>query len=59
MDATLKKGVGLLLLVFVGLLPVHGPQRGHRRGQGPVRAVWDGLKHLFAAMIHFLNALFA
>ena len=59
MEATLKKGVGLLLLVFIGYYLVTDPSGAAGAAKDVFGAVWDALKSLFAAMINFLNALFA
>ena len=59
MEATLKKGVGLLLLVFIGYYLVTDPNGAAGAAKDLCGAVWDGLQTLFAAMIDFLNALFA
>ncbi len=59
MDATLKKGVGLLLLVFVGYYLFTDPNGAAGAAKDVFGAVWNGLQDLFAAMIRFLDALFA
>jgi hypothetical protein len=59
MEATLKKGVGLLLLVFIGYYLVTDPNGAASAAKDVFGSVWDGLRNLFAAMINFLNALFA
>jgi hypothetical protein len=59
MDATLKKGVGLLLLVFIGYYLFTDPSGAAGAAKDVFGAVWDGMKNLFAAMIRFLDALFA
>lgn len=59
MDATLKKGVGLLLLIFIGYYLFTDPSGAASSAKDVFGAVWDGLKSLFAAMIDFLDALFA
>ena len=59
MEATLKKGVGLLLLIFVGYYLFTDPNGAAGAAKDLFGAVWDGLQTLFAAMIDFLNALFA
>ncbi len=59
MDATLKKGVGLVLLIFVGYYLFTDPSGAASSFKDVFGAVWEGLKNLFVAMIDFLNALFA
>ena len=59
MDATVKKGVGLLLLVFIGYYLFTDPNGAASAAKDLFGAVWDGLQSLFAAMINFLDALFA
>lgn len=59
MDNALKKGVFLLLLVFIGFYlftDPHGLATFAREGGGKL---WDGLTQLFSALIRFLDTLFS
>jgi hypothetical protein len=59
MDAALKKGAVLLVLVFVGFYLFTDPSGLATTAKDVSSALWDGLHHLFEALIRFLNALFA
>lgn len=59
MDAALKKGAVLLVLVFVGFYLFTDPSGLAATAKDVSLAAWTGLHHLFAALIRFLNALFA
>jgi len=59
MEATLKKGVGLLLLGFIAYYLFTDPNGAAGAAKDVFGAVWEGLRNLFTAMINFLNALFA
>ena len=59
MEATLKKGVGLLLLGFIAYYLFTDPNGAAGAAKDVLGSVWDGLQNLFAAMINFINALFA
>jgi hypothetical protein len=59
MDAVLKKGVLLLVLVFVGFYLFTDPSGLATFSKDASTAIWDGLRTLFEAIIRFLNALFA
>ncbi|MGI9156845.1 MAG: hypothetical protein ACR2FG_09445 [Marmoricola sp.] len=59
MDAVLKKGVILLVVVFVGWYVFTNPSGAATSAKGISSAVWSGLQSLFGAVTSFLNALFA
>lgn len=59
MDAVLKKGVTLLVLVFIGWYVFTNPSGAATSAKGISGAVWSGLQNLFAAVTSFLNALFS
>lgn len=59
MDAVLKKGVVLLVLVFVGFYLFTDPNGLATFARDASAAIWSGLETLFEAIIRFLNALFS
>ena len=59
MDAVLKKGVVLLVVVFVGYYLFTDPNGAAGSAKDTSSAIWSGLVTLFSAIIRFLNALFA
>lgn len=59
MDGVLKKGVVLLLLVFVGYYLFTDPNGLATLAKNGGDKLWDGLVDLFQAIIRFLNAMFS
>lgn len=59
MDAALKKGVVLLVLVFVGFYMFTDPSGLAVFAKEASTALWDGLEKLFTAVISFLNTMFS
>ncbi len=59
MDAVLKKGVVLLVLVFVGFYLFTDPSGLAVFAKDASTAIWGGLETLFTAVIRFMNALFS
>ena len=59
MDGVLKKGVGLLIILFLGFWLVQDPNgfAGSARGAGS--ALWDLLVKLFDSIISFVQSLTA
>ncbi|RLV51065.1 hypothetical protein D9V37_03860 [Nocardioides mangrovicus] len=59
MDAALKKGALLLVIVFVGYYMFTNPAGAAATSKNIADHVWTGLVNLFSALISFLNAVFA
>lgn len=59
MDAALKKGAVLLVLVFVGFYLFTDPSGLATAAKDAATAIWGGLHALFEVLIRFLDALFA
>lgn len=59
MSVAAKKGVILLVVVFVGFYLFTDPNGFAVVAKQGGGAVWSGLTKLFAAIISFLNAMFA
>ena len=59
MDAVLKKGVLLLVLVFVGFYLFTDPTGLATFAKEASTAIWTALVKLFNAIIDFLNVLFS
>ena len=57
MDAALKKGVVLLVVVFIGYFLFTDPSGLATTTGDAASALWDGLVKLFDAVIRFLNTL--
>ncbi len=64
MDGVLKKGVGLLLILFLGFWLVQDPNGFAESARGAGTAVWEVLQtvwelvqRLFDAMLSFINSL--
>ena len=59
MDGVLKKGVALLVLLFLGFYLFTDPNgfAGVAKNGGSV--VWDLLVRLFESVIRFINAIFS
>ena len=56
MTGVLKKGLGLLVVVFLGFWLVHRPERPRRPSKEIGPGVWDMLAQLFEALIRFLTS---
>lgn len=59
MEAALKKGIVLVVLLFVGFYMFTDPNGAAGFAKDGVTVGWDGLVKLFEAIISFLNALFS
>ena len=57
MDGALKKGVGLLVVLFLGFYLFSDPQGLARVSKEGGAAIWDGLVAVFEALIRFFNAI--
>lgn len=57
MDAALKKGVVLLVVVFIGYFLFTDPNGLATTTGDAASALWNGLVQLFDAVIRFLNTL--
>lgn len=57
MDGALKKGVVLVVVVFVGFYLFTDPQGLAQVSKNLGTALWHGLTQLFGAIIRFLNAV--
>ena len=59
MTGALRKGVILLVVVFVLFYLFTDPHGAAGFARDGSSALWDGLRQMFSAIIDFLNALFA
>ena len=59
MDATLKKGVVLIAVVFVGFYLFTDPTGLATFTRDGAGAIWDGLQRLFDALQQFVRTLTA
>jgi hypothetical protein len=57
MTGALRKGIVLLVVVFVGFYMFTDPNGLAQVVKDGGGNLWDGLQNLFAAMIDFLNAV--
>lgn len=57
MTGALKKGVVLLVLVFLGFYMFTDPQGLAATAKDAGTMLWDGLTSLFDALIKFVNSL--
>jgi hypothetical protein len=57
MDGALKKGVGLLVIVFLGFWLVQDPNGFADSAKQTVSTIWDLLEQLFASLISFFKSL--
>jgi hypothetical protein len=57
MDGVLKKGVGLLVILFLGFWLVQDPSGFADSAKGATSSLWDLLEKLFDAVISFLKSI--
>jgi hypothetical protein len=57
MEGALKKGAGLLVIVFVIFWIFQDPNGAAGATKDSVAAIWDLLVQLFTAVIRFINAV--
>ena len=57
MTGVMKKGVALLVLVFVGFYMFTDPHGLAQTSKDGVAALWKALTSLFGALIDFINAV--
>ncbi len=57
MDGVLKKGVGLLVILFLGFWLVQDPSGFADSAKGAFTALWDVLVKLFDSVIRFAQSL--
>lgn len=57
MDGALKKGVGLLVILFLGFWLVQDPNGFATSAKGAVSGLWDLLVKLFAGVISFVHSI--
>jgi hypothetical protein len=58
MEGALKKGVGLLVIVFAIFWIFQDPSGAAGATKESVSAIWDLLVRLFEALIRFIDAIF-
>ncbi|MBO9519996.1 MAG: hypothetical protein J7518_00550 [Nocardioidaceae bacterium] len=57
MTGVLKKGLVLLVVVFIGFYMFNDPNGLAQTTKDASAGLWDGLTNLFGAMIDFLDAI--
>jgi hypothetical protein len=57
MDGALKKGVGLLVILFLGFWLVQDPNGFAQSAKNTVGTLWDLLVQLFDAVISFIKSV--
>jgi hypothetical protein len=57
MDGVLKKGVGLLVILFLGFWLVQDPNGFADSAKATFSTIWDLLTQLFDSSISFLKSL--
>lgn len=57
MDGVLKKGVGLLVILFLGFWLVQDPSGFADSAKSTGSTIWDLLTQIFASFISFLKSL--
>ena len=57
MDGVLKKGVGLLVILFLGFWLVQDPNGFADSAKSTVSTIWDLLTQVFDSSISFLKSL--
>ena len=57
MDDALKKGVGLLVILFLGFWLVQDPNGLANSAQNAVSAVWNVLSTLFSSLREFFQSM--
>ncbi len=64
MDGVLKKGVGLLIILFLGFWLVQDPNGFANSAEnagsgvwGVLQAVWEMIERLFDALLSFINSI--
>jgi len=57
MDGVLKKGVGLLVILFLGFWLVQDPNGFADSAKGAFTALWDVLMKLFDSVMTFAQSL--
>jgi hypothetical protein len=57
MDGALKKGVGLLVILFLGFWLVQDPNGFADSAKEATTAIWDLLVQLFDAIISFVKSI--
>jgi hypothetical protein len=57
MDGVLKKGVGLLVILFLGFWLVQDPNGFATSAKSTGASIWDLLAKLFDASISFIKSL--
>jgi hypothetical protein len=57
MTGVLKKGVALLVVVFIGFYMFTDPSGLAQTTKDGVAALWEALASLFGALIDFINAV--
>jgi hypothetical protein len=57
MDGVLKKGLGLLVILFLGFWLVQDPNGFADSAKGATSSIWDLLVKLFDAVISFLKSI--
>ncbi len=58
MDGVLKKGAGIIIILFLGFWLVQDPGGFADSAKSAGTGIWDLLMKLFEAFIRFLNAIF-
>ena len=57
MSAVMKKGLLLLVVVFIGYYMFHDPNGLADDTRTAAGALWDGVGNLFAALLDFIDAI--
>ena len=57
MDGVLKKGVGLLVILFLGFWLVQNPSGFGDSAKGAFTALWDVLMTLFDSIMRFAQSI--
>ena len=57
MDGALKKGVGLLVILFLGFWLVQDPNGLANSAQNAASAIWNVLSTLFNSLREFFNSI--
>jgi hypothetical protein len=57
MDGALKKGVGLLVILFLGFWLVQDPNGFAESAKDAVAGIWSLLERLFAAVLSFVDTM--
>ena len=57
MDGALKKGLGLLVILFLGFWLVQDPNGFGDSAKGATTALWDLLMKLFDSIIRFAKSV--